>query len=1371
MAVGDFDGDGVSDAALAGINASGRGVIAYLLSRERDSSGRFTQSHTMVVSDVQSLSALPIGNGSAGASTLSLLAAHTVHSGGGLAELVLLTPRPATGAALANGSPAASFLPTSSFTLPSFFPGFMNDASSTDIVADMNGDGYQDLVIVPASNLKNPKAVNVAVFLNVGAGQLLAEPLVTMSTSDSTPATSRFTAGLIAGPGRLPGILALANDSNGTSLLNTAIVLTTNRSFVSSSYLVDVDSPGSYGGYHFGFVNAGGQPSHGLTGIAYVDVNQNGRQDPGEPNLAGRRVQVTVRNSAGDISQQVLTTDATGKYTITTPGVVVIQSAGLFPANSQPANTPPSATSTYLPYSRASSAKLIQALYLDELGRTAAASEVNSWATVLNGLGGSAAVVSGIATSVEARTNLTVTWYKTFLGRTPSQDEITPNVTALATHTEEEVLKGIVGSDEFYNRAQSIGFGGTPDENYVRELYRSLLGRTASKTEVTNQVKELLLNGKEALSLSILQSDEYRSNFIKSFYINLLGRYGAQKEIDFWLASNLDKRAMRFYFESTPEYFKVNATTSKVGGNGIVVGGSDLIQTLDYGDTFTLGTDMRPGFQPNQPLSGDGLNVEYRSSLAPQRAWSTSWQISDDLQPVSIPGLLYPGTSQAGSSGGFLQATGATYLGIEYGLRDQYVVQIDAVQTAEPVVISTGALRNSIYGAGSLTVQFLPGISGIKVTRQNGVADFVWNTSDGNPNHPVPSSKVATGTKLGTWNNYGVAFDRIKNTLSIYVNQQLLKTLDMTLFANGAYANFSNAAVTVGAGGAREWLDNFQIGAPYVGYQKQLPGIVPVYAVPAGTFNNNDALYASLGMDFNVNKPIIVSSLGAYDNGGNGFTNAVIVTLYNRVTEQPVAQVVLGEGGVPGTLVGGSRFASITHVRLEAGFQGVIAVSALKNAGTWQDEPVTWKTDDLDGAVSFVGHGRYNFLDPTFPTREDSANAPANAYAAGTFLAEAVDVPTAQAGYNFGLKEALTETGAIQGALVLAPNQDDPFAPGLPPFSNVRVYVDLSGDGHFTVGEPYAITDAHGAYRISNLRPGTYVVRQDLPNYYKTTPIFHSVEIIANQTAYAVNFSDVKPGASVDFNLDGQQDLVRQVPINSKTTQVQLDIMDGSVVGRVQVVGTFDPRVYHLTGAGDFNSDGHADLLFEKITTREVWYWQMKNGEFLSTQYLAKLPAGTNVAAVGDLDRQGSADLVLLQKFTGLLTAWLLGENNAIQTTRLGTLGANRVLEALTDVNGDGYADLVFHDRKTGAVVVQNLNATTPGETRQVGQIDPKAHLITSQPWKENDATGLNLDWEDAATGTIIRWQFHYAQGLLRTITDYHLGDRERLGYYLTIPT
>src|SRR5262249_43823051 len=142
-------------------------------------------------------------------------------------------------------------------------------------------------------------------------------------------------------------------------------------------------------------------------------------------------------------------------------------------------------------YTQAASEKFVQALYTDELGRTGSTTELDLWVNMLDGSGGQAAVVAGIANSTEARAGVVTGWYQTYLGRSPSAAEVSAQVTALGSQTQEQVLSGILGSTEFFSRAQNMGFGGTANQNYVSALYQSLLGRTPSNTELASQVAAL----------------------------------------------------------------------------------------------------------------------------------------------------------------------------------------------------------------------------------------------------------------------------------------------------------------------------------------------------------------------------------------------------------------------------------------------------------------------------------------------------------------------------------------------------------------------------------------------------------------------------------------------------------------------------------------------------------------------------------------------------------------------------------------------------------------------------------------------------------------------------------------------------------------
>jgi hypothetical protein len=211
-------------------------------------------------------------------------------------------------------------------------------------------------------------------------------------------------------------------------------------------------------------------------------------------------------------------------------------------------------------YSQLASAKFVQGVYQRELGRTAAATEVAFWVGVLDGTGGPSAVVSGIVGSTEEHIGRVVSWFETYLGRTPSATETSFWAGLLSGQTEENVLSQIVGSTEFYSRAQAISFGGTPDQNYVQALYQLLLGRAASSAEVTAQVNALAQLGQQGVALSLLQSVEYRANVVHSYYTELLGRTGSQAEVASHVNSSGDLRALRVSFESSVEFFIVSAS-------------------------------------------------------------------------------------------------------------------------------------------------------------------------------------------------------------------------------------------------------------------------------------------------------------------------------------------------------------------------------------------------------------------------------------------------------------------------------------------------------------------------------------------------------------------------------------------------------------------------------------------------------------------------------------------------------------------------------------------------------------------------------------------------------------------------------------------
>src|SRR5262249_30194433 len=149
--------------------------------------------------------------------------------------------------------------------------------------------------------------------------------------------------------------------------------------------------------------------------------------------------------------------------------------------------------------------QFVGALYLDELGRAGNVSDVNdagAWVIALsNNTLTQAQVATDIVHSPEARTHLVNGWYQTYLGRSPQSGEEQGWVTLLLQgQTEEHVVSDILGTQEFFNHAQTLVVSGAPQVRFVQALYQLLLKRTGSSSEVAAWVNALPQLGQQGVA-------------------------------------------------------------------------------------------------------------------------------------------------------------------------------------------------------------------------------------------------------------------------------------------------------------------------------------------------------------------------------------------------------------------------------------------------------------------------------------------------------------------------------------------------------------------------------------------------------------------------------------------------------------------------------------------------------------------------------------------------------------------------------------------------------------------------------------------------------------------------------------------------------
>lgn len=239
------------------------------------------------------------------------------------------------------------------------------------------------------------------------------------------------------------------------------------------------------------------------------------------------------------------------------------------------------------------------------------------------------------------------------------------------------------------------------------------------------------------------------------------------------------------------------------------------------------------------------------------------------------------------------------------------------------------------------------------------------------------------------------------------------------------------------------------------------------YLSPYG-FAGNQAFGGSLGMDFDVQNPIIVKRLGVFDDNSDGMGLVITARLFDRDSELELAMIEFTPEE-PGDPIGGMRFKALpAPIELPAGFHGVIGAEGygteerlLNSHGVPED--AVWTLDDGAGSIAFVGSSRYGDAG-SFPGGLDAG--PAARYAAGTFEYEALPPE----------KPGTTDLSVLQ------PSEDSAAslawtAISQPlPAATYRVLRSDSAEGPFTV-----VAEVSGtAYRDTGLANGVpvfYIVR------------------------------------------------------------------------------------------------------------------------------------------------------------------------------------------------------------------------------------------------------------------------------------------------------
>ena len=199
-----------------------------------------------------------------------------------------------------------------------------------------------------------------------------------------------------------------------------------------------------------------------------------------------------------------------------------------------------------------------------------------------------------------------------------------------------------------------------------------------------------------------------------------------------------------------------------------------------------------------------------------------------------------------------------------------------------------------------------------------------------------------------------------------------------------------------------------------------------------------------------------------------------------------------------------------------------------------------------------------------------------------------------------------------------------------------------------------------------------------------------------------------------DINGDGFADLVWQ---NANDGTISAWLIRGNQVIGASVLN-YSPvnPSWKIRGVADLSGDGKADIVWQH-DAGWLAVWVMNGYHATATLSLSvprMLDRNWVVAGAGDVNSDGRADLVWQNQADGRLGVWLMNGATVIDQRTLSTFTSNLnwKIHGVGDISGDGVADLLWQNEATGALGVWYLNVNSV-----IGQWNLSIQRVSDLGW------------------------------------------------------
>jgi ELWxxDGT repeat protein len=179
-----------------------------------------------------------------------------------------------------------------------------------------------------------------------------------------------------------------------------------------------------------------------------------------------------------------------------------------------------------------------------------------------------------------------------------------------------------------------------------------------------------------------------------------------------------------------------------------------------------------------------------------------------------------------------------------------------------------------------------------------------------------------------------------------------------------------------------------------------------------------------------------------------------------------------------------------------------------------------------------------------------------------------------------------------------------------------------------------------------------------------------------------------------DFNDDGHADILWQ------KTSGQASIWDmnaNSLIGGGPV--SPNPRpAWKAVGTGDFTDDGYSDdILWQNTSSGQVSIWEMSGNKLTGGGPVSPNPGPSwKAIGTGDFNKDGSSDILWQNTSTGQVSIWEMHGNALIGGGPVSpNPGPSWHAIGTGDFNHDGFSDILFQNASTGQLSIWEMKGNT----------------------------------------------------------------------------